>query len=350
MSPVDQSMHFIQAGISSVKGLTQPHQLMSNSAGNSLVQVRPYTQSLSVGQPPSHPFTVRPSSQLQKYSRSVPGPIQRPVKPTSHQNVVSSISSRPKQPVTPMVKTSEASNAVKNTVTPSIGSSFRNEEHQKMIEETKKYFAAQKNDSPSTTASSAAVPSTRGEPVSSAGLSNLQVSIAKSTESRTVKPVEIKPVESRQEKPKESHPNAELKSTKSSDVKESKPLDSKLDDDKSNGEKKDLPDIAASAMLNDPSDLISIIKSRPSLAKAFKIDGVNKEKGTEKPREKKPTSKEEKPKRSDGVAKRGPSSRGGHRLTSTKGEQKTGVTKSHSARKSDGSSEKGKSSNSRVKS
>ena len=334
-----------------MKGFTPPHQLLSSSTGSSLVQVRPFTQSLPVGQQQSHGFTVRPTSQMQKYPRVGPGPIQRPVKPTGQQNVVSSSINRPKQPVPPMVKSTETVSASKSTVTSNLGSSFRNEEHQKMIEETKKYFAAQqqKNEASSLTASNVTAPSTRAEPVSA---TSLQVSIARSTESRGGKPIDTKTEKSIDNtKVTESKTvMTESKPVKSTEVAESKPPESQKINDKSLNEKKDLPDIAASAMLNDPSDIISIIKSRPSLAKAFNIDGVNKEKGSQKSREKKPSSKEEKPKRSSSGFKRGSSSRSEHRWPSSKGDQKSIASKSQTAKKSEGSSEKPRNSSSRVKS
>lgn len=356
MSPVDQNMHFIQGGISSVKGLGQPHQLLSNSAGSSVVQVLPHTQSLPVGQPQNHPFTVRPSSQMQKFVRAVPGPIQRPVKPTAQQNVVSSMPNRPKQPVPPMVKTTEASSTAKSSLTTSLGSSFRNEEHQKMIEETKKYFAAQqlKNDSPALNASIAVTGSTLAEEVTSASPANMQVTAAKAIESKGGKPVDskvLKPLENRSVDQKETSSVTESKVAMPSEVHENEMIGGKPESSKTDNDAKDLPDIAASAMLNDPSDLFSIIKSRPSLAKAFNLGSVGKEKSADKGREKKQKPKDEKPKKSDGVPKRGPSSRAGYRWSSGgKGDQKTGVSKPQPARKSEGSSEKQKSASSKGKS
>ena len=349
-------MHFIQGGMSSVKGPTQPHQLLSNSSGSSLVQVRPYTQNLPIGQQQGPSFTVRPTSQMQKYTRVGPGPIQRPVKPTGQQNAVMPPANRPKQPVQPMVKTTEANSCSKNTIAPSLGSSFGNEERQKMIEDTKRYFAAQqqKNEAPTLPTSTVAVPFTRAEPVLNGNISSLQASVAKpseiirgkSIETKTGKPLEHKPVAVSESKTSTVEP----KSIKSSEAKESSTSESKQDAEKSQSEKSDLPDIAASAMLNDPSDIISIIKSRPSLAKAFNMDGVNKDKSAEKTRERKSSSKEEKPKRGGGVLKKGPSSRGGHRWSSTKADQRPSTSKPQTARKTEGSSEKPRNSSSRGKS
>lgn len=353
MSPVDQGMHFIQGGISSVKGPTQPHQLLSNNSGSSLVQVHPYTQNLPIGQQQGHSFTVRPTSQMQKYTRVGPGPIQRPVKPTGQQNAVMPPANRPKQPVQPMVKTTEASSSSKKTTAPSFG----DDERQKMIADTKRYFAAQqqKHEAPTMpTSTVAAVPFTRAEPLLNGNISSLQASVAKpseiirgkSSETKTGKQLEHKPVVVSES----TTTTAEPKSIKSSEVKESSTSEIKQDDDKSQSEKSDLPDIAASAMLNDPSDIISIIKSRPSLAKAFNMDGVNKDKGTEKTRERKSSSKEEKPKRGGGVFKKGPSTRGGHRWSSTKADQRPSTSKPQTSRKTEGSSEKPKNSSSRGKS
>ena len=352
-------MHIIQGSMSSIKGLTQPHQLLSNSTGSSLVQVRPFTQSLPVGQQQSHPFTVRPTSQIQKYARVGPGPIQRPVKPTNQQNAASTTTSRPKQPVSPMVKSTEAVSASKSTVASSIGSSFRNEEHQKMIEETKKYFAAQhqKNEAPSLSTSTVAVPAARSEPIPTTSQSNLQVTIARTTESRGGPQTDARAGKSSENKQamvaESASITTESKSVKSPEADDTRPPEIQQNGDKSKNEKKDLPDIAASAMLNDPSDIFSIIKGRPSLAKAFNMDGVNKEKGSEKVRERKSSSKEEKPKRSGSAFKRGSASRGGggsNRWSSTKGDQKSSTSKQQTTRKSESSAEKSRNSSNRGKS
>lgn len=347
-------MHFIQGGLSSLKALSQQqHHPMPNSTGNSLVQILPHTQKLPAGQAQNHSFTVRPSSQMQKFIRTVPGPIQRPVKSTSQQNVVSSVPNRPKQPVHPMVKTTEGNSASKSSLTSGLGNSFRNEEHQKMIEETKKYFAAQqlKNEATSLTGPAVSAPSSRVDLVSTGSLSTVQVSIAKTAESKAGKSGETKVTQipdNRQLKPTDV--KGDPKNVKSSEVKDVKSVDSRPDVGKSNTEKKELPDVAASAMLNDPSDIISIIKNRPSLAKAFKLEGVSKDKNLDKTREKKSKLKDEKSKKGDALSKKGSSTRGGHRWSSTKEGQKVGVSKPQSSRKSGGlSSEKPKNASSNGK-
>ena len=337
MSPIDQNMHFIHTAMSSVKGIAHPQHtsLISNTPGNNLVQVLPQSQSLQGSQPQNLPFTARPSTQMQKYQRAVPGPIQRPVRPTSQVAAVSA-SSRPKQPVTPMVKTSDLNPIAKASVLPGQGNTFRNEEYQKMIEATKKYFAAQqaKNE-----ASAHAPTTSHQETVSSTftATSNSQVISARTTDIREPKAMEgklVKPAEVKIVKPLENRPSLksvtkssdskpsskklETKSSlKSSEVKESfKAVDTK-DGEKSADGKKELPDVAASAMLNDPSDIISIIKGRPSLAKAFKLSEAQ-DKVSEKPQSKKSTIKDDRPKKSETHSGRVASSKGGQKTMSTK--------------------------------
>ena len=417
LSPVDQSMSFIHGGAASMKGISQPHQhssLIQGSQANSMVPVLQHSQSLPANQHQTRPFTVRPSVQMQSYpTRVAPGPIQRPLRPANPSSVA--VSSRPKQPVLPIVKNTDVNQVAKSSLSSGQTSTFRNEEHQKMIEETKKYFAAQqlKNEASimSSIVGGAATPVTTTNTATTT-IAGLQMATAKPAESIIGKPVDakfIKPadnriirppeskvirppenkagrsaegksikvseskgmpkeikgtsVESREGKPNESRSvrpgdnkavkSGDFKGTKHQETKPSKTGNSKPTEEKASSDQKDLRDIAASAQLNDPTDIIAIIKSRPSLAKAFKVSSAQ-DKGSDRHQLKKSQSRDEKPVKSDTRPSSGSFSKGDQKLSAPKGDQKTGVAKPLPQRSADRSkraervrngSNRGKSSN-----
>ena len=417
LSPVDQSMSFIHGGAASMKGISQPHQhssLIQGSQANSMVPVLQHSQSLPANQHQTRPFTVRPSVQMQSYTtRVAPGPIQRPLRPANPSSVA--VSNRPKQPVLPIVKNTDVSQVAKSSLSSGQTSSFRNEEHQKMIEETKKYFAAQQLKNEASVMSSIVGDATTPLTTTNTAITTiagLQMTIAKPAESIIGKPVDtklIKPadnkiirppeskvirppenkagrssegksikiseskgmpkeikgssVESREGKPSESRyiGSSDSKAVKSGDFKGKKHLEtkpsktgnSKPTEEKASSDQKDLRDIAASAQLNDPTDIIAIIKSRPSLAKAFKVSNAP-EKGSDRQQLKKSHSRDEKPVKSDARPSSGSFSKGDQKLSAPKGDQKTGVAKPLPQRSADRSkraervrsgSNRGKSSN-----
>ncbi len=274
LSPVDPNLQYIHGG-SSVKSVPQTrqhsHLIQPTSHSGNIVQVMQQNQSLPSHAPQTRPFIVRPSQTFPKFQQAFPGPIKRPTKTPTTQTLPIN---KPKQPVVPIVKTTEASQPSSSSTSQVAASSFRNEEHQKMIEETRKYFASQNKTEPKPTAVSSVITSmSSSSTISSSSSSAAQSSVTTITPTQTIlaRPVEKKAAE-------EPKPSAQ----------------------------KDAPvDIPAAAMLNDPSDIDAIIKSRPSLAKAFK--SVSKPEKTEKTIrqnnkknfQKRSFDKEDKPKRSE---------------------------------------------------
>eukprot|EP00112_Aurelia_sp_Birch-Aquarium-sp1_P005144 Seg15829.1 transcript_id=Seg15829.1/GoldUCD/mRNA.D3Y31 product="hypothetical protein" protein_id=Seg15829.1/GoldUCD/D3Y31 len=324
---------------------------------------------------------------MQSYStRVAPGPIQRPLRPANPNPVA--VSNRPKQPVLPIVKNTDVNQVAKSSLSSGQTSSFRNEEHQKMIEETKKYFAAQqlKNEAsilssivggaatPVTTTNTATTPITViqmttarptesiiGKPVEAKPIKSAESKIIRPPESKVIRPPENKAarsaegksikvieskgmqrevkgssVESREGKPSESRSgrssdsraikSGDFKGSKHLETKSSKTGDSKPTEEKASSDQKDLRDIAASAQLNDPTDIHAIIKGRPSLAKAFNFASAQ-DKVSDRQQSKKSQSRDEKPVKTDTRPSSGSSSKGDQKSSAPKGDQKTGVAK-----------------------